>query len=71
MRSSSSRSKTLSGREPLVVGPPDIPILETGDLPAPDDWALMESLRLDQNRLCDIDPDSDQVTQSMIENELA
>jgi len=31
----------------------------------------MESLRLDQNRLCDIDPDSDQVTQSMIENELA
>ena len=64
MRSSSPlQSRMLPRREPPVTGSPHIPILETGDLPSEEDWALVESLRFDQNELRDIDPDSDQVTQ--------
>ena len=67
MRTSSiSRSKMFT-TEPLANSRPDIPILETEDLPSDADWAFMKSLCLDQADGCDVDPDIDQLTHSTIE----
>jgi hypothetical protein len=65
---SPSRSKIFP-TEPLIDlidGPPDIPILETADLPSEADWVLMKSLRFDHGDLRDIEPDTDQLTQLTI-----
>ena len=62
---SPSRSKIFT-TEPLVDRPPDIPILETADLPSEADWILMKSLRFDHGDLRDIEPDTDQLTQLTI-----
>jgi hypothetical protein len=67
MRTSSiSRSKMFT-TEPLADSRPDIPILETEDLPSEADWAFMKSLCFDQADVCDVDPDIDQLTHSTIE----
>jgi hypothetical protein len=67
MRTSSiSRSKMFT-TEPLANSRPDIPILETEDLPSEADWAFLKSLCFDQADVCDVDPDIDQLTHSTIE----
>jgi hypothetical protein len=62
---SPSHSKIFA-TEPLVDGPPNIPVLETADLPSEADWVFMKSLRFDRGDLRDIDPDTDQLTQLTI-----
>jgi hypothetical protein len=67
MRTSSiSRSKIFT-TEPLADSRPDIPILETEDLPSEADWAFLKSLCFDQADVCDVDPDIDQLIHSTIE----
>ena len=61
----SSRSKIFT-TEPLADGPPDIPVLETADLPSEADWVLMKSLRFDDGDFRDIDPDTAQATRLTI-----
>ena len=61
MRTSSiSRSKISA--EPLAESWPEIPLLETDDLPSETDWSLMNSLCLDHADVRDIDPDIDRLT---------
>ena len=63
MRSlSMSRSKMFIP-EPIADSGPDIPVLETEDLPSEEDWALMKSLSFDQADVRDIDLDIDQLAQ--------
>ena len=62
---SPARSKIFT-TEPLADGPPDIPVLETADLPSEADWVLMKSLRSDDGDLRDIDPDTAQATRLTI-----
>jgi len=67
MRTSSiSRSKMFT-TEPFADSRPDIPILETEDLPSEADWAFLRSLCFDQADVCDVDPGIDQPTYSTIE----
>ena len=62
---SSSRSKLITDR--LRAGePPNIPILETGDLPEDGDWVLVDSMRVDRDELTDIDSDPNEPTKLTI-----
>ncbi len=64
--SSISRSKVFT-TEALEDSRPDIPILETEDLPSEADWAFMKSLCFDQADVCDVNPDIDQLKHSTFE----
>jgi hypothetical protein len=67
MRTSSiSRSKMFT-TEPVADSWPDIPLLDTEDLPSEADWAFLKSLCFDQADVCDVGPDIDQLTHSSIE----
>lgn len=56
---STSTSKTPTDRR--ISNGPDVPILETGDLPADDDWALMKSLAVDRDNGDDAALDAERI----------
>lgn len=58
---SSSRSKPIVDRLSRDESP-EIPILETGDLPADEDWAVMRSFAVDQGDVDNTNPDTVQIT---------
>jgi hypothetical protein len=55
-------SRTKPRSEPLAESSPGIPVLETANLPADEDWVLMESWRLDQADFEDVSGDTEQGT---------
>jgi len=55
-------SRTKPRSEPVAEVAPRIPVLETANLPAEEDWALMESWRVDQADFEDINTDTEQET---------
>ena len=57
----SSRSKLITDRLRAEQAP-EIPILETADLPDDADWALTDSMRVDRDDVADVDSDPDQQT---------
>ena len=67
MRSSSISQSKMFTTESLADSRPDIPILDTEDLPSEADWAVVKSLCFDQADVCDVDPDLDQLIHSTIE----
>ena len=58
---SSSRSKPIIDRGP-EGNQPDVPILETEDLPSNDDWDLTKPLSANQDDDYDMELDAEQIT---------
>ena len=50
----------------LAGAPPRIPVLDGGDLPTKDDWALLESLQVDHRIATEFDPDADRFADVMV-----
>jgi hypothetical protein len=45
---------------------PRIPVLDGGDLPTKDDWAVLESLHVDHSVETEFDPESDRFAEVMV-----
>ena len=59
--------RASSGDHPRIVAtvPPPIPVLEFGDLPFEEDWALLEALGIDHDAGSDGDDQGDRLSAFM------
>jgi hypothetical protein len=60
------RNLPMTQTAPAWDPPARIPILEAGDLPGDEDWAVLESLRSDCGVDPEFDPDTDRFGELMV-----